>query len=44
LVKLDKPTSAPWGSRTAAPTFSRIADQLFAYLQIPPDHLRVAQQ
>jgi cell division protein FtsI/penicillin-binding protein 2 len=44
LVKLDKPTSAPWGSRTAAPTFSRIAEQLFAYLQIPPDHLRVAQQ
>jgi cell division protein FtsI/penicillin-binding protein 2 len=44
LVKLDKPTSAPWGSRTAAPTFSRIAQQLFAYLQIPPDHLRVAQQ
>jgi cell division protein FtsI/penicillin-binding protein 2 len=44
LVKLDQPTSAPWGSRTAAPTFSRIAQQLFIYLQIPPDHLRVAQQ
>ncbi len=44
LVKLDEPTSAPWGSRTAAPTFSRIAQQLFAYLGIPPDHLRVAQQ
>jgi cell division protein FtsI/penicillin-binding protein 2 len=44
LVKLDKPTSAPWGSRTAAPTFSQISEHLFTYLQIPPDHLRVAQQ
>ncbi|NIV32761.1 MAG: penicillin-binding protein 2, partial [Anaerolineae bacterium] len=36
LVKLDKPTVSPWGSRTAAPTFAAIAERLFAYMQIPP--------
>jgi cell division protein FtsI/penicillin-binding protein 2 len=44
LVKLDKPRASPWGSRTAAPTFSAIAERLFAYMQIPPDEIRLAEQ
>jgi cell division protein FtsI/penicillin-binding protein 2 len=44
LVKLDKPTASPWGSQTAAPTFKAIAERLFAYMQIPPDEIRLAQQ
>jgi cell division protein FtsI/penicillin-binding protein 2 len=42
LVKLDKPTASPWGSHTAAPTFQAIAERLVAYLQIPPDEIRLA--
>ncbi|MGC9334708.1 MAG: penicillin-binding transpeptidase domain-containing protein, partial [Anaerolineae bacterium] len=41
LVKLNKPTASPWGSQTAAPTFRAIAEQLFVYLQIPPDEIRL---
>lgn len=44
LVKLDKPTASPWGSQTAAPTFRAIAERLFAYMQIPPDEIRLAQR
>jgi cell division protein FtsI/penicillin-binding protein 2 len=44
LVKLDKPRSSRWGSQTAAPTFRAIAERLFAYMQIPPDELRLAQR
>ena len=44
LVKLDIPTSSPWGTHTAAPTFRAITERLFAYLQIPPDKIRLAQQ
>ena len=44
LVKLDKPTVSPWGSRTAAPTFAAIAKRLFAYMQIPPDEIRLAER
>ncbi len=43
LVKLDRPQTAPWGSRTAAPTFRAIAERLFAYMQIPPDEIRLAE-
>jgi cell division protein FtsI/penicillin-binding protein 2 len=43
LVKLDKPTASPWGSQTAAPAFQSIATRLFAYLQIAPDDIRLAQ-
>jgi cell division protein FtsI/penicillin-binding protein 2 len=42
LVKLDRPSESPWGSRTAAPTFRAIAERLFAYMQIPPDEIRLA--
>jgi cell division protein FtsI/penicillin-binding protein 2 len=44
LVKLDKPTASPWGSQTAAPAFRAIAERLFAYMQIPPDEIRLAQR
>jgi cell division protein FtsI/penicillin-binding protein 2 len=43
LIKLDKPQASPWGSQTAAPTFRAIAERLLAYLQIPPDEVRLAQ-
>ncbi len=44
LVKLDKPTVSPWGTQTAAPTFRAIAERLLAYLQVPPDKIRLAAQ
>lgn len=42
LVIIDRPTSSRWGSQTAAPTFSRIAEQLVVMLNIPPDDVRLA--
>lgn len=39
-VKLDRP-SVPWGSQTAAPTFSRLAYELVVLLGIPPDEVRL---
>jgi cell division protein FtsI/penicillin-binding protein 2 len=44
LIKLDRPTASPWGSQTAAPAFKAIAERLFAYMQIPPDEIRLAQR
>ena len=41
LVKLDRPTSAPWGSQTAAPLFSDLAPELAVMLNIPPDAIRL---
>jgi cell division protein FtsI/penicillin-binding protein 2 len=41
LVKLDKPQSAPWGSKTAAPTFAKLASELVVLLDIPPDDVRL---
>lgn len=37
LVILDRPTSAIYGSETAAPIFFNIAQGLFTYYGIPPD-------
>jgi cell division protein FtsI/penicillin-binding protein 2 len=37
LVKLNRPKSSPWGSRTAAPTFQRLASRLFIVMGIPPE-------
>lgn len=37
LVRLDRPTSAPWGSVTAAPVFQRVATRLFSVMGIAPD-------
>lgn len=42
LVKLDKPSSSPWGSETAAPVFQRVATRLFALLDIKPDDVQLA--
>jgi cell division protein FtsI/penicillin-binding protein 2 len=44
LVKIDRPTGSPWGSVVAVPAFRRMAQQLFVYLGIPPDDLRVASR
>ena len=41
LVKLDKPTSAPWGSQTAAPLFAALTEELVVLLDIPPDNVRL---
>ena len=37
LVKLDRPTSSPWGSETAAPVFQKLATRLFPLLGILPE-------
>lgn len=43
LVKLDRPTSAPWGSMTAAPVFAELAAELVVMLDIPPDAVRLQE-
>ncbi len=43
FVKLDRPDVPPdmrWGSQTAAPLFSRVAQRLFVLLKIPPTMAR----
>lgn len=37
IIKYDYPKSSEWGSSTAAETFSKIAQYLFDYYNIPPD-------
>lgn len=44
LVKIDKPQAAPWGAVVAAPVFKSLAQQLFDYLGIPPDEVRLAKE
>ncbi|MGB5931579.1 MAG: penicillin-binding protein 2 [Anaerolineae bacterium] len=44
LVKIDKPQTAPWGAVVAAPVFKSLAQQLFDYLGIPPDEVRLAKE
>jgi len=39
-VWLEKPTSSPWGSETAAPVFSEVARKTVILLDIPPDSIR----
>ncbi|MCA9924479.1 MAG: penicillin-binding protein 2 [Anaerolineales bacterium] len=41
FVKLDRPTSAPWGSQTAAPVFAELTKELVVLLDIPPDNIRL---
>ncbi|KAA3665149.1 MAG: penicillin-binding protein 2 [Chloroflexi bacterium] len=41
LVKLDRPTSALWGSQTAAPVFATLTEELVVMLDIPPDNVRL---
>ena len=38
-IKLDRP-DIPWGSQTAAPAFSTLAQELVVLLDIPPDSVR----
>lgn len=40
-VWLEKPTTSPWGSQTAAPVFSEMAQKAVILLDIPPDHIRL---
>ena len=44
LVKIDKPQAAPWGAVVAAPVFKSLAQQLFDYVGIPPDEVRLAKE
>jgi cell division protein FtsI/penicillin-binding protein 2 len=37
LVKLDRPTSSPYGGQTVGPVFSRLAARLFVLMGVPPD-------
>ncbi len=41
LVKLDRMTTSPWGSQTAAPTFSELMQELVVLLNVPPDSVRL---
>jgi cell division protein FtsI/penicillin-binding protein 2 len=40
-VWLNAPLSSIWGSQTAAPTFSKVAEQTVILLNIPPDNVRL---
>lgn len=44
LVKLDRPQSSPWASRTAAPTFQRLMSRLFTALAIPAEDGRLVAE
>jgi cell division protein FtsI/penicillin-binding protein 2 len=39
-VWLERPSSSIWGSETAAPVFSQVAQQTVLLLNIPPDNIR----
>jgi cell division protein FtsI/penicillin-binding protein 2 len=39
-VWLERPTTSPWGSDTAAPVFSEMAKKTVILLDIPPDSIR----
>ena len=40
-VWLNKPSTSIWSSDTAAPTFSKVAEQTVILLNIPPDNVRL---
>jgi cell division protein FtsI/penicillin-binding protein 2 len=40
LVKLDRPTTSPWGSQVASPVFQAVAQQLVQLVGLPPDAVR----
>lgn len=44
FVILNKPTSAYWGSQTAAPVFSDLVSELVVMLNIPPDGIRLSAE
>jgi cell division protein FtsI/penicillin-binding protein 2 len=37
LVKLDRPTTSPYGGQTATPVFARLASRMFILMGVPPD-------
>ena len=37
VVRLDKPTTSPWGSVVAAPVFQEVVERLVVLLQLPPN-------
>lgn len=39
-VWLETPTTSPWGSETAAPVFSEMAQRTVILMDIPPDNIR----
>lgn len=41
FVILNRPTSARWGSQTAAPVFSELMAELVVMLDVPPDNIRL---
>ncbi len=41
-IWLQQPTSSIWSSETAAPVFSKVAEQTVILLNIPPDNVRLA--
>ena len=41
LIKLDRTTSSPWGSMTAAPVFASLVEELVVMLSVPPDVVRL---
>lgn len=43
LVRIDRPTTSPWGSQTAAASFQRLASRLFIVLGIPPQDAQLAE-
>jgi cell division protein FtsI (penicillin-binding protein 3) len=43
LVKLDRPTSSPYGGQTAAPVFARLASRMFMLMGVPPDEARASR-
>ena len=40
-VWLERPTTSPWGSETAAPVFAEMAQRTVVLLNIPPDSIRL---
>jgi cell division protein FtsI/penicillin-binding protein 2 len=44
LVKIDRPSTSPWGSTTAAPAFAGLAEELVILLDIPPDEVRLQRE
>ena len=43
LVKLDRPTTSPYGGQTAAPVFSRLAARMFILMGVPPDRVQASR-
>lgn len=43
LVKLDRPTSSPYGGQTASPVFARLASRMFVLMGVPPDEARASR-